>query len=243
MARFTSALLRLTTTDLWKIALALRPDSGGRTYDWGRHDGRTIPVVWRALPIGGRSGQADHTDLLKQVLNVIDASSIEEVLADREFISTGWLRQMQQRGIPFRIRLRSDRRIGDSEEGPALPARMFARPLNSGTERVLDGERYLSGGEGAGFQLDAVCRRPVHPPGRVSAGQNPRTQRVEPVPLRTGPPAEYLDHTRTPATGVLRMPAGSSKSDCVFGMYLATSLVFPLILGHLLQREPHVTTG
>jgi hypothetical protein len=100
MARFTSALLRLTTTDLWKIALALRPDSGGRTYDWGRHDGRTIPVVWRALPIGGRSGQADHTDLLKQLLNVIDASSIEEVLADREFISTGWLRQMQQRGIP-----------------------------------------------------------------------------------------------------------------------------------------------
>jgi hypothetical protein len=96
---------------------------------------------------------------LKQLLNVIDASSIEEVLADREFISTGWRRQMQQRGIPFRIRLRSDRRIGDSEEGPALPARMVARPLNSGTERVLDGERYLFGEEGTPVPTRVVLRR------------------------------------------------------------------------------------
>jgi hypothetical protein len=60
----------------------------------------TIPVIWRTLPSGGGSGKTAHTDLLEQLLNVIDASSIEEVLADREFISTGWLRQMQQRGIP-----------------------------------------------------------------------------------------------------------------------------------------------
>jgi hypothetical protein len=31
----------------------------------------TIPVVWRALPSGGGSGQADHTDLLEQLLNVM----------------------------------------------------------------------------------------------------------------------------------------------------------------------------
>jgi hypothetical protein len=188
MARFTSALLRLRTTDLWKIALALkagvRQKSNYRRiqrflaeYDvdftaLGRllvhllpqsppyvvvidrtewhfgqtpvnvlavgigHDGMTIPVVWRALPGGGGSGKADHTDLLEQLLNVIDASSIKAILADREFISAGWLRQMQRREIPFCIRLRSDRRIGDSEEGPALPARMFARLLNSGTERA-----------------------------------------------------------------------------------------------------------
>jgi hypothetical protein len=52
------------------------------------------------------------------------------------------------RGIPFCIRLRSDRRIGDGNAGPALPARMRARPLSVGTERVLDRERYVAGGEG-----------------------------------------------------------------------------------------------
>jgi hypothetical protein len=118
----------------------------------------TIPVVWRALPSRGGSGTADHTDLLEQLLNVIDASSIEAVLADWEFISSGWLYQMQQREIPFCIRLRSDRRIGDSEEGPALPARMFARLLNSGTERVLDGERYLFGTDGTPVPVRVVLR-------------------------------------------------------------------------------------
>jgi hypothetical protein len=166
MARFTSALLRLPTTDLWKIALALKAGVrqksnyrriqrffaeydvditalGGLLLDllpqtppyvvvidrtewhFGQtpvnvltvrigHDGMTIPVVWRALPSGGGSGKADHTDLLEQLLNVVDASSIEAVLADREFISSCWLYQMEQREIPFCIRLRSDRRIGES---------------------------------------------------------------------------------------------------------------------------------
>jgi len=120
------------------------------------HDGMTIPVVWRALPNGGGSGQADHTDMLEKLLDVIEPSSIKAVLADREFISTTWLRQMQQREIPFCIRLRSDRRIGDSEEGPALPARMFARLLSPGTERILEGERYLFGGEGSPVPVRVV---------------------------------------------------------------------------------------
>jgi hypothetical protein len=118
----------------------------------------TIPVVWRALPSGGGSGQADHTDLLEQLLNVIDASSIKAILADREFISAGWLRQMQRREIPFCIRLRSYRRIGDSEEGPALPARMFARLLSPGSERILEGKRYLFGTEGAPLPVRVVLR-------------------------------------------------------------------------------------
>jgi hypothetical protein len=122
------------------------------------HDGMTIPVVWRALPSGGGSGQADHTEVLKQLLDVIDASSIEAVLADREFICAGWLRQLQRREIPFCIRLRSDRRIGDSEEGPTLPARMFARPLSPGTERVLEGDRYLFGTEGPPVPVRIVLR-------------------------------------------------------------------------------------
>lgn len=211
MARFTSALLRLTTTDLWKIALALKagvrqksnyrriqrflaeyeidftalgrlllhllPQSPpyvvviDRT-EWhvGQtpvnvltvgigHDGMTIPVVWRALPSGGGSGQAAQTDLLEKLLDVIDASSIKAVLADREFICAGWLRQLQRREIPFCIRLRSDRRIGDSSEGPALPARMYARLLDSGTERVLEGDRYLFGSEGTPVPVRVVLRR------------------------------------------------------------------------------------
>lgn len=53
------------------------------------HRRMTVPVVLRALPGGGSSGEIGHTNVLNQFLQVIDASRIEADLADREFISTG----------------------------------------------------------------------------------------------------------------------------------------------------------
>ncbi len=47
------------------------------------HRGVTVLVVWRALPKGGGSSQADPTDVLEQLLDRIEASSIEAVVADR----------------------------------------------------------------------------------------------------------------------------------------------------------------
>jgi hypothetical protein len=51
---------------------------------------------------------------------------------------------LKAREIPFAVRLRSDRRVGLSDEGPALPARMVARAASLGTEEVLE-DRYLFG--------------------------------------------------------------------------------------------------
>ena len=216
MARFTSALLRLTTTNLSKIALALKAgvqlESNYRRiqrflsdYDmdftmlarllvhlvperppyvvaldrtewhFGQtpvnvlmvgiaHRGICFPITWSVLPAGGSSGAGEQTKVLERFLAAVDPASIKAVVADREFISAEWLGRLQSHEIPFAVRLRSSRRIGlvsqDSlREGPALPGRMFARPLQLGEERVLDGECHLSGTEGEQIAARVVVRR------------------------------------------------------------------------------------
>ena len=211
MARFTSALLKLTTSNLWEIAVVLKAgvkeESNYRRirrflsdYEVGfaelgrlltrllpqnppykavldrtewhfgsapvnvlmvgiAHKGIAFPVSWTVLPSGGSSSAEDHRRALQRFFEIVSPQDIEVVLGDREFISTGWLRWLRDREIPFAVRLRSDRRIGLSPEGPSLPARMFARPLSAHTEKVLDGTRHLFGTDGEHVEVQVVMRR------------------------------------------------------------------------------------
>lgn len=186
MARFTSSVLRLTTTNLWKVSLALKADVeqdsnyrriqhflsgyeidftmlGGlllhllpqappyevvidRT-EWYfgetavnilmvgiAHEGMAFPITWTALPSEGGSGTEAQTEVLERFLEVVDPGLIKVITADREFISVPWMRRLKDLGLPFAIRLRSDRRIGLAPEGPSLPARMYARTVSPGGE-------------------------------------------------------------------------------------------------------------
>ena len=127
------------------------------------HNGIAFPVSPAVLPDEGGSSAEDHRRTLRRFFEIVDPEDIEVVLGDREFISTGWLRWLQDREIPFAVRLRSDRRIGLSPEGPSLPARMFARPLSAHTEKVLDGTRHLFGTDGEHVEVQVVMRRIAAP--------------------------------------------------------------------------------
>ena len=213
MARFTSSVLTLTTTDLWKISLALKADVeqdssyrriqrflSGYEVDFAMlgslllhllpqtppyevvidrtewyfgetavnilmvgiaHEGMAFPVAWTALSSGGSSDPEAQTEVLERFLRIVDPDSIKVVTADREFISVPWMRKLEDRDIPFAIRLRSDRRIWKSPEGPSLPARMHARTVDLGSERTLEGTRYLSGAQEDGAEKVLVPVRIV----------------------------------------------------------------------------------
>lgn len=122
------------------------------------HKGVAFPVAWKVLPNGGGSGSDAHIDVLERFLRIVDPKLIKAVVADREFISADWLAHLQQRGLPFAIRLRSNRDLGEAEEGPALPVRMFARTVALGTEEVLE-DRYLLGADGTRVKTNVVVRR------------------------------------------------------------------------------------
>jgi hypothetical protein len=210
MARFTSALLKLTTTNLREIAVALKAgvkeDSNYRRIrrflsdyevdfatlghllirllpqkpphtvildrtEWYfgetpvnvlmvgvAHKGIAFPISWTVLPDGGSSSAKAQQKALRRFFDIVDPEDVEVVVGDREFISTNWLCWLQSREVPFVVRLRSDRRIGSSSEGPPLPARMFARPLSVGQEKVLEGTSYLFGIDGKQIKLRVVMR-------------------------------------------------------------------------------------
>jgi sugar (pentulose or hexulose) kinase len=89
-------------------------------------DDRRNVIVWMDHRAAAQA--EDHCEVLRRFFDVVDPEDIEVVVGDRESISTEWLRWLRNREIPFVARLRSDRRIGLSPEGPSLPARMFTRP-------------------------------------------------------------------------------------------------------------------
>ena len=220
MARFTSALLRLTTANLRKLALALKgsvqPASNYRRiqrffssyamdfevlgrllvgllpqqppyvacvdrteWHFGKtpvnvltvgiaHRGICFPIAWTALQAGGGSSAADQTQVLERFLDVVEPAQVKVVVADREFIGADWLRHLKARGIPFVVRLRSDRRVGLASQdslrgGPALPVRMFARMLKVGQTRRLEGTRLVYGSNGSAVEVEVVMRRLAGP--------------------------------------------------------------------------------
>lgn len=112
------------------------------------HNKMAFPIAWTSLPDEGGSGADDHIEVLERFLQIVDPDSIKVAVADREFISARWLKRLQEEEIPFSIRIRIDRQVGDSPDGAALAARMYARTVAPGEERVLHKTRYLFGSAG-----------------------------------------------------------------------------------------------
>lgn len=143
------------------------------------HEGVAFPISWTVLPEDGSSSASDCQEALKRFFQVVEPSQVEAVVADREFISAGWLSWLQERGVPFVIRLRSDRHVGLSPEGPSLPARMFARPLALQQVKVLESERYLHGADGEEVRVRVVLKRIADPESQdpflilATSGTNP----------------------------------------------------------------------
>ncbi|WP_118840710.1 IS4 family transposase [Salinibacter ruber] len=121
-------------------------------------NGIAFPVAWSVLDHGGGSGADEHTDLLKQFLQIVDPEHIRALVADREFTGAGFLRGLKKREIPFVIRLRKDRRIGPpsnerSSREWSLPARMFARTCPPEQAAHLNGLKGLGGAESVDSQV------------------------------------------------------------------------------------------
>lgn len=122
------------------------------------HRGIAFPIAWTALPKSGGSGAQEQIEVLEVALSALDADDVEALTADREFISVPWIKRLQAASIPFVIRLRSHRRLCLGEDGPALPAKMYARGLAIGDSRGV-GVRRLRGSEEASGAVRIIVRR------------------------------------------------------------------------------------
>jgi hypothetical protein len=115
--------------------------------------GIAYPVVWSVLDHGGGSGAEEHTELLDRFLRLIKPDELRALVADREFTGSDFLKALDQREIPFVIRLKKDRRIGPSSGEWSLPVKMFARTCQPGQSEHLPAPKRLGGAEAVECQV------------------------------------------------------------------------------------------
>ena len=72
------------------------------------HNGIAFPVVWMLLPKAGNSNTQERIELMERFLSVVDVADVQAFLADREFVGRDWFAYLQDKRIPFHIRVRQD---------------------------------------------------------------------------------------------------------------------------------------
>jgi hypothetical protein len=119
--------------------------------------GIAYPVAWSVLGHGGGSGAGEHTELLDRFLRLVEPDDLRALVADREFTGSNFLKALDQREIPFVIRLKKDRRIGppsgESSGEWSLPVKMFARACQPGQVSQLPAPTGLGGAESVECQV------------------------------------------------------------------------------------------
>lgn len=116
-----------------------------------------FPIAWTVLSHGGGSGATEHLDLLDRFLEVVPPEQIRVLVADREFTGGDLLRGLQDRSVPFAIRIKADRHVGPSSKEYSLPVRLLMRPVSEGQSLYLADsfgeEQVLSGAESVPLQV------------------------------------------------------------------------------------------
>lgn len=98
------------------------------------YKGIAIPLAWKLLDKRGNSSTRERLDLVDEVLAYLDASAIEAIVADREFIGKTWFKGLKQRKLCFLMRLRNDSIISSKAKNSSASKRY---------SYLQKGERYI----------------------------------------------------------------------------------------------------
>ncbi|WP_136661803.1 transposase [Nitratireductor sp. XY-223] len=104
------------STKRWKKSQQTKSSGHGR--DWFLYK---VELSHR-----GNSSTPQRIDLMERYLRVFAASSIEALLADREFVGVDWMAYLIENNVPFVIRLRENMRI-ETEGGRVFQLRSLLR--------------------------------------------------------------------------------------------------------------------
>jgi hypothetical protein len=103
----------------------------------GIYKGYSIPLSWTILPHSGNSDTTCRINLLERFLEVVPLNRVGFLLADREFIGSDWFRYLQERGIPFCIRLKENMLVSDTYRGGVIKLKSLFRHVWSGRTREI----------------------------------------------------------------------------------------------------------
>jgi hypothetical protein len=81
------------------------------------YQGVAIPLMWTMLPKRGNSNQKERSDLINRFICLFGTHSIENVLADREFIGDDWIADLIAMKIRFYFRIKENMRVNVPRAG------------------------------------------------------------------------------------------------------------------------------
>lgn len=159
VAQFLVKLLTPLLDETWVLAL-------DRT-EWRRRGEETnllilavcvgdvaIPLFWTDLGTAGNSSTAQRIELLERFIETFGVERIRALLGDREFIGEDWFGWLQDRQIPFVMRIRKNFRV-QAASGRETDVRNCFRNLRVGEDRHLGTKRVC----GVDLQVSGL-RRP-----------------------------------------------------------------------------------
>jgi len=71
-------------------------------------NGIGVPLIWTLLPKTGNSSTAERIALFDRLAEIFPDMKIATLTGDREFIGDTWMRSLEERKIPFVLRLREN---------------------------------------------------------------------------------------------------------------------------------------
>jgi len=90
-----------------------------------------IPILWTLLPKKGNSNTEERIVLMKRFLRIFGLERIDYLTADREFKGIIWIKWLQKKRIPFRIRIANNTLIQNRNGNRSLHAtRLFSLKAN-----------------------------------------------------------------------------------------------------------------
>jgi hypothetical protein len=102
----------------------------------------SIPLVWILLDKKGNSSTKERIELIEQILKIMPASSIEMILADREFIGADWMEYLNyNKKIAFAIRAKVNEQMRHPNGGKMKFGKYFAG-MGKGEMRVAESKVY-----------------------------------------------------------------------------------------------------
>lgn len=117
-----------------------------------------VPILWSMLDnSGGSSNTVERKELMNRFIEIFGTDVIESLLGDREFIGDSWLKFLDDKGIHFYIRIKSNLTIGRTG-GELVTANHFIKKLKNEEFIVLKGSRYL-GKSYCGPKVKIAARR------------------------------------------------------------------------------------
>ncbi len=76
---------------------------------------------------------------MKHYQRLVEASSIDALLADREFVGVRWLEFLNENNVPFVVRLRENLQVRTEDDGMPMLFRTLVHKSRRGSKRASTG--------------------------------------------------------------------------------------------------------